>query len=203
VPKRFGLYELNISKEKTVSGIVSDGFDYLGFHHKPKYAARTEKSIKRFKNKWVSALINPNEFIKRKLRTKIEDKKKQYEKIVSIYNVSVIGYSPAWIKEDYGIKIPLGIAIFNSFCTDINQIKNMNRWMGKLFCSYSHIYSDGEKPELEDLLKWYFKYKKDKKVAAEEAKEIFIKKYNEKFTPQEIKYLYEAIKDIALQKSYY
>jgi len=102
-----------LSTEKTCSGGVDEGFDFLGFFHKPNYARRSERSVKRFKMRWIEALEDPIPFLARHmnivyLHGLLEEAEDMsicqdvlFGLVVYYYNLSIIGWGEGWHPSAY------------------------------------------------------------------------------------------------------
>ena len=99
---------LGFSAGKTVSGRVRDGFDFLGFFHRPGYARRSDRSVRRFKMRWIEALENPMRFLESRmdpwylhgLIDTTDDAMLResviFGLVVYYYNLSIIGWGRTW-----------------------------------------------------------------------------------------------------------
>lgn len=221
---------VRFSADKTVSGRISDGFDFLGFFHRPGYARRSDRSIRRFKMRWIEALENPMRFLETRMDpwylhglTDSTDDAMLRESVifglvVYYYNLSIIGWGRTWEpanlleydnlqqllpqiaggqieleeaeadslrerfaelgRDLFGIAIS-GSALYNSFCTDFRQIDEINRWAGRLFAGYA-ARKGLAKPRLEDHLKWYFFFRKQRTGYTRKVLREYIRLYGEK-----------------------
>ena len=106
------LLGIRFSPGKTVSGRVEDGFDFLGFFHRPKYARRSERSIRRFKMRWIEALENPMQFLESRMDPwylhglvdttddPVLRESVIFGLVVYYYNLSIIGWGRTWEPDN-------------------------------------------------------------------------------------------------------
>ncbi|NLI78957.1 MAG: RNA-directed DNA polymerase [Candidatus Riflebacteria bacterium] len=95
---------------KTREGKVADGFDFLGFLHRPGYCARSERAVALFKRKWIRALVDPVAFLRRRVPRELAfpvqvlgcqgtrpAREILFRLVVQTYNVSILGWSREWL----------------------------------------------------------------------------------------------------------
>lgn len=159
--------KLTLNEEKLNYGAIEESFDYLGFNYNLDMISVSTKSLQFIKENILKFYQSKLLFFKRNesdLNISNPEGLRNWIKFALPLNNAIRGFNPEWFyqfnTDCYGLARHL--SIINNY----DQIKELEKWLGRLNKYYCiKICEELKHPltiiNLESLTNWFFRYKKN------------------------------------------
>ncbi len=171
IEKELSYIKLSLNSDKLKFGDINIGFDYLGFHHNSDGIKISHDSLIKIKRSIIQCYKRTYSKAKNErfnYRRDNEEGIKNWELLMEKMNSIIRGFSKAWSMDKVSFEKVYGLARYMCIIDNFEQIKKIDCWIGKLNKYYCYKICELEDLpkyyiELDSILNWYFRYKKDLK----------------------------------------
>lgn len=170
IEREFENLELEINNDKLIIGNIKEkSFNYLGFEHSKNGIRLSKTTIEKIKENYIEFFNNCKKTAGIYLTENENKPFKIWRNLAIKVNCSIRGYSKNW-ADTYTEDNVYGLARHLSIVNDKEQIVELQRWLSgvsKYFCyRICNRYNLAKTyVELDSILNWYFRYKKNYKAA--------------------------------------
>lgn len=162
--------DLSINKNKLrLDFNLETSFDYLGFQHTKEGIRLSKPALENIRQNYFKFYKYAKEMSGRYLSENENKPNKIWRNLAIKINSSIRGYNKIW-TETYTEENVYGLARHLSIVDDIEQIIELQKWLSgvsKYFCYRICKHNNLGKTyiELDSILNWYFRYRKDHRGA--------------------------------------